>query len=111
MCIQQLEKARVAYHKSCQREQTALDKEKQANENSEMSPEKKQKITEAREKATEEKEKVRRDINTMHHFTLTQSCMLNKGFIHGAFKFISPDSQHATELNVLHSKVWLACCT
>lgn len=65
MCIQQLEKARVAYHKSCQREQTALDKEKQANENSEMSPEKKQKITEAREKAREEKEKVRSNVNTL----------------------------------------------
>uniref|UniRef100_A0A8C7YDM3 Zgc:91999 n=1 Tax=Oryzias sinensis TaxID=183150 RepID=A0A8C7YDM3_9TELE len=50
---------RVAYHKSCQREQVALDKEKQANENSEISEEKKQKHTEAREKATEEKEKAR----------------------------------------------------
>ncbi|XP_034414726.1 protein kinase C and casein kinase substrate in neurons protein 1-like isoform X2 [Cyclopterus lumpus] len=57
--LMKLEKTRVAYHKSCQREQTALDKEKQANENSEMSPEKKQKITEAREKVTEEKEKIR----------------------------------------------------
>ncbi|XP_068440024.1 protein kinase C and casein kinase substrate in neurons protein 1-like [Clinocottus analis] len=57
--LMKLEKARVAYHKSCQREQTALDKEKQANENSEMSPEKKQKITGAREKVTEEKEKIR----------------------------------------------------
>lgn len=70
ICIKQLEKIRVAYHKSCQREQTAIDKEKQANDNSEMSPEKKQKITEAREKATEEKEKVRRDVNTLHHFIL-----------------------------------------
>ncbi|XP_026206891.1 protein kinase C and casein kinase substrate in neurons protein 2-like [Anabas testudineus] len=57
--LMKLEKAQVAHHKSCQREQTALDKEKQANESSEMSPEKKQKITEAREKATEEKEKSR----------------------------------------------------
>ncbi|XP_011486476.1 protein kinase C and casein kinase substrate in neurons 2 protein [Oryzias latipes] len=57
--LQKLEKARVAYHKSCQREQVALDKEKQANENSEISEEKKQKHTEAREKATEEKEKAR----------------------------------------------------
>ncbi|RVE59673.1 hypothetical protein OJAV_G00190710 [Oryzias javanicus] len=57
--LQKLEKARVAYHKSCQREQVALDKEKQANENSEMSEEKKQKHSEAREKATEEKEKAR----------------------------------------------------
>lgn len=94
MCIQQLEKVRVAYHKSCQREQTALDKEKQANENSEMSPEKKQKITEAREKATEEKEKVRRDVNTLHPFTPSESCMLNKGVIHSTFKFTIPDSQH-----------------
>ncbi|XP_047465515.1 protein kinase C and casein kinase substrate in neurons protein 1-like isoform X2 [Mugil cephalus] len=54
-----LEKVRAAYHKACQREQAAQDKEKQANENSEMSPEKKQKFTEAREKATEEKEKIR----------------------------------------------------
>lgn len=69
MCIEQLEKARVAYHKSCQREQTALDKEKHANENSELSPEKKQKISDAREKATEVKDKVRRDVNTRHHFT------------------------------------------
>uniref|UniRef100_A0A3Q3RYT7 Protein kinase C and casein kinase substrate in neurons protein 2-like n=1 Tax=Mastacembelus armatus TaxID=205130 RepID=A0A3Q3RYT7_9TELE len=58
--LMKLEKARVAYHKSCQKEQTALEKEKQANENAEMSPGKKQKITDAREKATEEKQKVRR---------------------------------------------------
>lgn len=111
MDIQQLEKARVAYHKSCQREQTALNKEKQANENSEMSPEKKQKITEAREKATEEKEKVSRDVNILHRLTPSQSCMLNKGFINSTFKFKSPDSRHATELNMLHSKKVLpACC-
>jgi len=54
-----LEKAQAVYHKSCQREQVAVDKEKQANENSDMSPEKKQKFTEARERATEEKEKTR----------------------------------------------------
>lgn len=65
LCILQLEKARVAYHKSCQREQTALDKEKQANESTEISPEKKQKITEAREKATEEKQMVRRDVTEL----------------------------------------------
>lgn len=70
MCIKQLENVRVAYHKSCQREQTAIDKEKQADENSEMSPEKKQKFTESREKATEEKEKVRRGVNTLYHFIL-----------------------------------------
>uniref|UniRef100_G3P1M8 F-BAR domain-containing protein n=1 Tax=Gasterosteus aculeatus aculeatus TaxID=481459 RepID=G3P1M8_GASAC len=57
--LMKLETARVAYHKSCQREQAALDKEKQANENTELSPEKKQKVTEAREKITEEKEKIR----------------------------------------------------
>lgn len=56
--ISQLEKVRAAYHKSCQKEQTALDKEKQANEDAEMSPEKKRKITNARETATEEKELV-----------------------------------------------------
>ncbi|KAJ4940414.1 hypothetical protein JOQ06_026717 [Pogonophryne albipinna] len=54
-----LEKARVAYHKSCQREQNALDKEKQANENPQTSPEKKQKFLESREMVTEDKEKVR----------------------------------------------------
>ena len=69
MFIQQLEKVRVAYHKSCQREQAAAEKEKQANENTEMSPEKKQKYTEAREKAKEEKEKVRRDVHALHHLT------------------------------------------
>lgn len=96
----------MSYHKSCQREQTALDKEKQANENTEMSPEKKQKFVDAREKVTEEKEKVRRDVNTLHH-----SCMLNKGFIHSTFKFNNPNSQHATQLNMLHStEVLLACC-
>ncbi|KAM3592784.1 uncharacterized protein V6R79_024985 [Siganus canaliculatus] len=52
-----LEKARGLYHKCCQREQAALDKEKHANEDSEMSPEKKQKFADAREKATGEKEK------------------------------------------------------
>lgn len=60
-----------------------------------MSPEKKQKITEAREKATEEKEKVRRDVNALHHFTLT----------HVGFKFSFPDSQH-----VNLDKVILAWC-
>ncbi|KAF7653757.1 hypothetical protein LDENG_00078820 [Lucifuga dentata] len=57
--LEKLEKARVLFHKACQKEQTALDKEKQANENSEASPEKLQKFTAAREKATEEKEKTR----------------------------------------------------
>lgn len=78
MCIQQLETARVAYHKSCQREQAALDKEKQANENTELSPEKKQKVTEAREKITEEKEKVRK--GSLHTAPLKpRSRALNKG--------------------------------
>lgn len=90
MCIQQLEKTRVAYHKSCQREQAALDKEKQANENTEMSPEKKQKFTEAREKVTEEKEKVRMDVNTLH-----SKYVMNKGFIHSTFKFLIRDMPHA----------------
>ncbi|XP_029954191.1 protein kinase C and casein kinase substrate in neurons 2 protein-like [Salarias fasciatus] len=57
--LKKLEKVRADYHKSCQREQAAVDKEKQANENSEMSDEKKQKFGEAREKASEEKEKHR----------------------------------------------------
>lgn len=55
----QLEKVRAAYHKSCQKEQAALDKEKQANEDAETSPEKKQKLASARESATEDKEKVK----------------------------------------------------
>ena len=95
MILQQLEKARVAYHKSCQREQAALDKEKQANENTEMSPEKKQKFTDAKGKATEEKEKVRRDGDTLHRLS--------------TFKI--PPLWHTKELNMLHSyKVLLACC-
>ncbi|KAF7204641.1 protein kinase C and casein kinase II substrate protein 3 isoform X2 [Nothobranchius furzeri] len=57
--LQKLEKVRASYHKTCQKEQAALDKERQARESSEMSEEKKLKITEAKEKATEEKEKVR----------------------------------------------------
>jgi len=73
-----LEKVRVAFHKSCQREKAALDKEKQSNENSEWSEEKKQKITEAREKATEEKEKVRRDVNTASfQADLFPSCLVH----------------------------------
>lgn len=60
----QLEKVRAAYHKSCQKEQTALDREKQGNEDAEMSPEKKQKLADAREKATGEKLKVSREVNT-----------------------------------------------
>lgn len=85
ICIQQLEKARVSFHKTCQREATALDKEKQANENTEMSPEKKQKFTNTREKVTEEKEKVRRGFN---------STVLS----HASFTF--PNSHHAIEINL-----------
>lgn len=55
----QLEKVRATYHKSCQKEQTALDKEKQANEDAEMSPQKKQKLASARDSATQDKEKVK----------------------------------------------------
>lgn len=54
-----LDKAREAYHKVCQREQAAIDKEKQANDNPELSPEKKQKFTDAKVKLTEEKEKMK----------------------------------------------------
>ncbi|KAM3859429.1 protein kinase C and casein kinase substrate in neurons protein 1-like [Diretmus argenteus] len=57
--MKKLETARAAYHKACQKEKAAIDKEKQANENTEMSPEKQQKIAAAREKATEEKNKDR----------------------------------------------------
>ncbi|MEQ2267917.1 hypothetical protein XENORESO_012361 [Xenotaenia resolanae] len=59
VCIEQLEKVRVTYHKSCQREQAAQDKEKQATENAELSEEKKLKLGEAKERAAEEKEKAR----------------------------------------------------
>uniref|UniRef100_A0A667Z8H3 Zgc:91999 n=1 Tax=Myripristis murdjan TaxID=586833 RepID=A0A667Z8H3_9TELE len=58
--LKKLDSVRLSYHKACQKEQTVIDKEKQANE-SETTPEKQQKLTAAREKATEEKEKVRRD--------------------------------------------------
>ncbi|XP_072312382.1 protein kinase C and casein kinase II substrate protein 3-like isoform X1 [Eucyclogobius newberryi] len=54
-----LEKAREAYHKACQREQAAIDKEKQANDNPELSPEKKQKFTDAKVTLTEEKAKMK----------------------------------------------------
>lgn len=57
--IVKLEKAREAYHKACQREQAAVDKERQANDNPELSPEKKQKFTDAKAKLTEEKEKMK----------------------------------------------------
>lgn len=78
----QLDKVRAAYHKSCQKEQAALDKEKQANEDSEMSPEKKQKLANTREKATGEKLKVSSEVTTVQVF---------KCFMTGARK-----------LNVLH---------
>ncbi|XP_028989926.1 protein kinase C and casein kinase substrate in neurons protein 3-like isoform X2 [Betta splendens] len=54
-----LEKTRAEYHKACQREQAAVDKEKQVSDSTEMSPEKKQKFTAAREKAAEERERTR----------------------------------------------------
>lgn len=63
-CLQ-LDKVRAAYHKSCQKEQTALDKEKQANEDTEMSPEKKQKLANTRAKATGEKLKVSSEVKTV----------------------------------------------
>lgn len=57
--MKKLEKACGAYHKACQKEQTATDRERQAKENTELSPEKLKKIEEARERATEDKDKVR----------------------------------------------------
>ncbi|XP_068161407.1 protein kinase C and casein kinase substrate in neurons protein 1-like [Antennarius striatus] len=63
--LMKLEKVRVAYHKVCQREQMAVDKEKQASDNPELSPEKKQKFTNAREKTVEEKEKLREQYEKM----------------------------------------------
>lgn len=109
MSIHQLEKVRAAYHKSCLKEQTALDKEKQANEDSEMSPEKKQKITDAREKVTEEKEKVRREVNTMQKLTPGHACCgLRASF---TARLNSQFLIHVTDLNMLHSNyVLLACC-
>lgn len=76
LCVQ-LDSVRLSYHKACQKEQTTIDKEKQANE-SETTPEKQQKLTAAREKAAEEKEKVRRDAHTLHHITSSQ-CVLTRG--------------------------------
>lgn len=55
--IAKLEKVRAAYHKCCQKEQAALEREKQANEDAQVSPEKKQKVASARESATEDKDK------------------------------------------------------
>lgn len=69
----QLDKVRAAYHKSCQKEQTALDREKQANEDADMSPEKKQKLADAREQATVEKLKVSGEVNTVQGFTSDQT--------------------------------------
>ena len=66
--LSQVEKARGAFHKACQKESWALEKEQRADGGSET-PEKRQKITAAREKATEEKEKVRSSPN--HYLTLT----------------------------------------
>ncbi|XP_077482430.1 protein kinase C and casein kinase substrate in neurons protein 3-like isoform X2 [Stigmatopora argus] len=57
--LSKLEKARVVYHKCCQKEQSAVDKEKQANEMENLSLEKKQKVTEAKEVATDTREKAR----------------------------------------------------
>ncbi|XP_077407089.1 protein kinase C and casein kinase substrate in neurons protein 3-like isoform X2 [Vanacampus margaritifer] len=57
--LSKLEKARASYHKCCQKEQSALDKEKRASAVENGSAEKKQKVTEAREAATDAKEKAR----------------------------------------------------
>uniref|UniRef100_A0A8C2KPQ9 Zgc:91999 n=1 Tax=Cyprinus carpio TaxID=7962 RepID=A0A8C2KPQ9_CYPCA len=54
-----LEKARVAYHKSCQREQNAQEKENQAKNKADLSESKLSKIQQAREKATQERGKAR----------------------------------------------------
>ncbi|XP_016095317.1 protein kinase C and casein kinase substrate in neurons protein 2-like [Sinocyclocheilus grahami] len=55
--LKKLEKARVAYHKSCQREQSAQEKENQAKNNVNLSESKLSKIQQAREKATQERSK------------------------------------------------------
>uniref|UniRef100_A0A3Q2EKM7 Zgc:91999 n=1 Tax=Cyprinodon variegatus TaxID=28743 RepID=A0A3Q2EKM7_CYPVA len=62
--LKKLEKVRVAYHKSCQREQAALDRERQANDNPELSEEKKLKLAEAKERARDRYEKVLEDLTS-----------------------------------------------
>ncbi|KAK7123319.1 hypothetical protein R3I93_021665 [Phoxinus phoxinus] len=57
--LKKLEKARVAYHKSCQREQIAQEKENQAKHNANLSESKLSKIQQTREKATQERSKAR----------------------------------------------------
>uniref|UniRef100_A0A673FT04 Protein kinase C and casein kinase substrate in neurons protein 2-like n=1 Tax=Sinocyclocheilus rhinocerous TaxID=307959 RepID=A0A673FT04_9TELE len=57
--LKKLEKARVVYHKSCQREQSAQEKETQAKNNANLSESKLSKIQQAREKATQERSKAR----------------------------------------------------
>ncbi|KTG01769.1 hypothetical protein cypCar_00015795 [Cyprinus carpio] len=57
--LKKLEKARVAYHKSCQREQNAQEKENQAKNKADLSESKLSKIQQAREKATQERGKAR----------------------------------------------------
>ncbi|PWA21940.1 hypothetical protein CCH79_00015642 [Gambusia affinis] len=55
--LTKLEKVRLAYHKACQKEQAALEKEKQVNDNPALSEEKKLKTAEAKERAAEERER------------------------------------------------------
>ncbi|TRY83818.1 hypothetical protein DNTS_028924 [Danionella cerebrum] len=57
--LKKLEKACVAYHKSCQREQTAQEKENQAKHNPKLSESKLSKIQQSREKASQDRCKAR----------------------------------------------------
>ncbi|XP_030622967.1 protein kinase C and casein kinase substrate in neurons protein 3 [Chanos chanos] len=57
--LKKLEKARAAYHKTSQREQTAVDRENQAKGNPNLSEQKLNKIQQAKEKASQDRDKAR----------------------------------------------------
>ncbi|KAM6951368.1 protein kinase C and casein kinase substrate in neurons protein 1-like [Aplochiton taeniatus] len=57
--LKKLDAVRSAFHKACQKEQQAAEKERQTGQNTEGNPDKLKKLTVAREKATEEKIKIR----------------------------------------------------
>ncbi|KAL7886946.1 hypothetical protein AOLI_G00046670 [Acnodon oligacanthus] len=57
--LKKLESAQHAYHKSCEKEQSALDKERQAKNNPNLKEHTLAKIQQAREKATQDRDKAR----------------------------------------------------
>uniref|UniRef100_A0A4W4FDI3 Uncharacterized protein n=1 Tax=Electrophorus electricus TaxID=8005 RepID=A0A4W4FDI3_ELEEL len=57
--LKKLEKARLAYHKSCEKEQSVLDRECQAKHNSNLNEYTLAKIQQARERATQDRDKAR----------------------------------------------------